>query len=296
MIVNPKCKNLSQIYIDASGYVWPCCWISNDDDSVPNKDWNIYKHSIDDIQERIVGWANNAINDPAKFFQNCQYHCGPNSKPVKYNVHLEVSTRCLLECPKCPRTKFKKSGKKFYKGDLDLDKCKEFILANPHKDHSLILSGTLGDPLYNPNICEIIKTIDQSNQTFWMSTNGTGKSETWWETFYDSYNNPKSIVSFALDGLSDTAHIYRVGTNFEEVFSRMQLGVSLGKHIQWQFIPFSFNEHQIDDARNLAKKNKIDFVLRKSDRWSTRWDQNELDPLMPTNKNLYYFKNQPNVS
>jgi hypothetical protein len=84
---------------------------------------------------------------------------------------------------------------------------------------------------------------------------------------------------FGVDGLEDTAHKYRVGINWQQSFDAMCLGVKKGKQVNWQWIPFSFNEHQIDEARKLAKDNGINLVLRLSGRWDSK-----NDPLRPSNK------------
>ena len=59
----------------------------------------------------------------------------------------------------------------------------------------------------------------------------------------------------------------------------MKLGASMGKNVVWQWIPFSFNEHQITQAKQLAKQYNITFALRIS----SRFDGPD-DPLRPTLK------------
>ena len=61
----------------------------------------------------------------------------------------------------------------------------------------------------------------------------------------------------------------------------MKLGASLGHKVVWQWIPFSFNEHQIPEARLIAKRYNIQFLIFKSE----RWDKD--DPMKPSNKELY---------
>ena len=54
-------------------------------------------------------------------------------------------------------------------------------------------------------------------------------------------------------------------------------GVKAGNYICWQYIVFSYNENDIDEARKMAEDNGIDFLLLESSRWYT-----EDDPLKPT--------------
>ena len=57
------------------------------------------------------------------------------------------------------------------------------------------------------------------------------------------------------------------------------------KHLQtipvWQYIVFKYNEDHIEDAKRLAKKNKLKFVLMKS----SRWLKGETDHLKPSEDN-----------
>lgn len=62
-----------------------------------------------------------------------------------------------------------------------------------------------------------------------------------------------------------------------------------GLNIIWIFIAFNFNQHQIENAKKIAKENNIIFCLRKSARWSVG------DVLMPdkslVSRNTVVLKN-----
>ena len=53
--------------------------------------------------------------------------------------------------------------------------------------------------------------------------------------------------------------------------------------VKWQYIVFSYNENNIEEARQMAKDNNLIFEVQKSSRF---W---EGDHLMPKNKK-YYIK------
>ena len=189
-------------------------------------------------------------------------------------VHFELTRRCLLECPKCPRTDLKGN---MQITDLPVDIVKTVVQTGNYK--KVLLSGNLGDPLYHPQLIDIIKFFNEPRVFFIMATNGSGKNLDWWKNFYNSYTDGKIV--FGVDGLKDTAHLYRKNINFDDSMSAMKLGSQMGKQIVWQFIPFSFNEHQVEAAQALADTYGITFKLRLSDRW------NDADPLRPTNPQLY---------
>ena len=193
-------------------------------------------------------------------------------------LHLEMSRRCILECPKCPRTI--RRGR-YTINDLPLDHAIELVTKT--KPKTVQMCGNLGDPIYHPELIQFVKWLNGKNVPFILDTNGSGKKISLWEELYDSYptktNNKYNQIWFGVDGLADTAHNYRVGINWQQSFDAMCLGVKKGKQVNWQWIPFSFNEHQIDEARKLAKDNGINLVLRLSGRWDSKDD-----PLRPSAK------------
>ena len=185
-------------------------------------------------------------------------------------LHIELTSRCRLSCPNCERTRYKGEYKI---RDLPLELVFRLV-ANP-KFKKIMLSGTLGDPIYHPHFLEVVKKIKQSDKELKIATNGSGKKLEWWEEIFNLLDS-RDTVCFGLDGLQDTAHLYRVNTNFLQVFKAMKLGAAINRAvIEWQFIPFNFNQHQIEEAKQLAKEYGIKFTIIKSGRF--RPD----DPLLP---------------
>ena len=63
---------------------------------------------------------------------------------------------------------------------------------------------------------------------------------------------------FGIDGLEDTNHIYRRGVKWERLQDNFREYIKAGGDADWQFIPFSWNKHQLDAARELATKEGFD--------------------------------------
>ena len=61
----------------------------------------------------------------------------------------------------------------------------------------------------------------------------------------------------------------------------MKIGVKMGLIIRWQYIVFNYNENNIEEARQLAKDNGIQFAVIYSGRWNTK------DTYKPKNPNYY---------
>lgn len=277
--IYPKCKNLRTVYMTVDSQILPCCDVSILDNwkqtNIP--EWNLKNNNIEQILNDIKKWADLLEHDEVTPFSVCSKVCGVN-KDFFPHTHLELSTRCTLQCTKCPRTRGLENGFKFNITDMSLDDAKSIIEKTDNK--MITLCGTLGDPIFHPNLIEIVKHIELQGKFFLISTAAIGKSLNWWKKFYNSYNSNISMIRFGLDGLEDTAHLYRVGTDYNKIFSAMQLGVKLGKRIQWQFIPFKFNEHQVHIVEQLCKENGIEFYMLKSNRWK------ENDPLEPISNEL----------
>lgn len=203
-------------------------------------------------------------------------------------VHIEITTRCRLSCPKCFRTSM---GKDLEIHDIPVSTVKKIVDSG--KYNFVFLIGTLGDCIYHPNFLEIVKVIKDKKLVVDIHTNGSGKDLNFWNQLF-SLLDKDDLINFTMDGYYDTSSIYRINfkkTDFEKNIQAMKLGKQkYGLDVRWLFIPFIFNEHQIKQAAQLAIDNQITFVVRKS----KRWELDKEDPLKPKNKNLvsYPFNNK----
>ena len=91
-------------------------------------------------------------------------------------------------------------------------------------------------------------------------------------------------VIFSVDGLRDTAGLYRVNMSPEDhdqIIEVMKMTTKYKFRARWVFIPFKTNEHQISEAIKIADEIGITFELKKSSRWD-----GPNDPYLPTDKSL----------
>jgi MoaA/NifB/PqqE/SkfB family radical SAM enzyme len=185
------------------------------------------------------------------------------------SVNIETTYRCPLQCPFCQRQEepilFKQRIKK--SDDMSIE---DFLKVLDH--HSEIsFCGQISDPLTHPKFLEILEICNNNKlKKFWINTTGTRKKPIWWEKAFKNTGNHMTWI-FGLDGTDqETANIYRVNTKYDQVLEAMKLGSSMGKNIQWSFIVFKHNEHQIEEAKRIAKENNFDLRLVKSGRWRER--------------------------
>jgi hypothetical protein len=85
-----------------------------------------------------------------------------------------------------------------------------------------------------------------------IHTNGSARTKDWWRKLAEAL--PKEhCVHFALDGLADTHHLYRIGTDFNKIIENAKTFISNGGKAEWVYLSFKHNEHQINEAKELAK-------------------------------------------
>lgn len=187
--------------------------------------------------------------------------------------NIELTYKCPLQCPQCIRENLRDSNeiKRNYikekiavSDDVTLNDfrklCKFF-------DSCIALCGQFSDPVYHKDFFEILKicSYEFPYKTFKIHTAAHQKNLEWYRRAFDLTENNVTWI-FGLDGLPDTSPLYRKNQNSQLIYDAMILGREMKKNINWQFIAFGFNEHQIDTARNICKETGILFKLVRTDR------------------------------
>jgi MoaA/NifB/PqqE/SkfB family radical SAM enzyme len=196
------------------------------------------------------------------------------------NLDIELSTRCRLSCPKCIRTRLvERKELEIY--DFPVDQFRK--ICESKKYRSMFFGGTYGDCIYHPDFYELVKIAKENNIFIQIHTNGSGKSLDWWKSIF-LLMTKNDALNIAMDGFKETAGIYRVNFTEKDFYKNLEifkLAKIRGIECVWTFIPMKFNEHQIDDAKKLAKELGITFLLKKSERWYKKDD-----PMLPSNPEL----------
>lgn len=194
-------------------------------------------------------------------------------------VEMEITSRCNAECPGCPRTQILRGDypSQLSVADVTLDDVKMMLPADNFKPLGMKLCGNLGDPIMNPQCLEIAEYILSRGFPLKLNTNGGVRTETFWSDLgklSQRYKNKLNVI-FAVDGLEDTNHIYRVNVKWPAVIRNMTTYTANGGRGEWHFIPFDHNFHQTEEARGLAERLKLKFVLRKSIRNLKVWTKKD---------------------
>lgn len=213
-------------------------------------------------------------------------------KQPTFHWHLELSSKCSLKCPRCPRTE--KPGM-FKVTEMDLEFVKSILTIPILKNTtSIILCGGQGDPIYCKDMLEIVKYIKFSNPNICIRiiTNGSYKTKKWWQELSKLLNHNDTIV-FSVDGWDQESNEkYRVNSNFKSIIEGITT-VSENKDLTicWSTIVFSFNENNLNKIANLAKESGATLLqVVKSSLFGSKIpayieDSLGYDPLEPTYKN-----------
>ena len=186
-------------------------------------------------------------------------------------IHLEITDKCNASCPMCARNKNGGEVNQWLPlTELSIDDCKTiFPIDFIAQLDRMYMCGNYGDPIIAKDTLEVYDYFRTHNpkMTLGMNTNGSARKSDWWSNLAKTMGK-YGYVTFGLDGLSDTHHLYRKDTNFEKIIENAQSFIKAGGRARWDFIVFQHNEHQIEEAEELARKIGFeDFRIKKTGRF-----------------------------
>ena len=185
-------------------------------------------------------------------------------------IHLEITNNCQASCPMCNRNVNSGLDNPLIKiQNWTLDEFKQIMSPVFAQINSYYFCGNFGDPILNNDLlamCRYSKNAAPDVKVT-IHTNGGARTTEWWIDLASALPNDHLVV-FALDGLEDTHHLYRVGTTFDNVVRNAKSFIRAGGRAEWVFIRFKHNEHQVETARQLAKDWGFEkFTVKNSSRF-----------------------------
>jgi len=188
-------------------------------------------------------------------------------------VHWEPTDKCNSGCPMCPR----------YTSDgFEIDTLanaewtlEDFKAAWPEEFlkglMKILACGNFGDPCACREFVDIYEYIREINPGISLAcnTNGSLRNKDWWYRLGKVIGgNRGDYCTFSLDGLEDTNHLYRRNTNWKKIMENAEAFISAGGIAHWDYIVFEHNEHQVDEAKELAKSMGFkNFNVKRTTRW-----------------------------
>lgn len=180
----------------------------------------------------------------------------------KQRPNIDASHRCAFRCPQCIRQKITSQDQIRRSFDLSEDNFQKIL---DYYDEGLTFCGQISDPIYHPNFLGLLKRCDGKGKRVRIATVGSGKNDAWWNEAY-SYGVGENAWYFGVDGIDKKSELYRIGSNFDEVWKRMKQGRDRGHLIVWQYIVFGYNEEDIDRAVEIAKEEDFSLLLVNTNR------------------------------
>ncbi|MDO7875037.1 SPASM domain-containing protein [Hymenobacter sp. ASUV-10] len=207
-------------------------------------------------------------------------------------LSFEPTTSCNLRCPECP------SGLRSFTrptGMMQEDLFKKTIDEVASRLWYLIFYFQ-GEPYLHPKFLELVNYASQKGIYTATSTNAH---------FLNEQNARRTVESgldrliISLDGTTQEVYQqYRVGGKLEKVLEGTRNVVKWRKELRsstpriiFQFLVVRPNEHQIDDAKQLAEALGVDDVWFKT---AQIYDYQNGSPLIPTIDYYSRYENNQN--
>ena len=187
-------------------------------------------------------------------------------------LKIEPSRLCQLKCPGCSHN-IHKSMLQNNKGFMSLDSFCKIVEPFTKTLIGISLSGT-GEPMLNKDLISMIEYANSKNIGVNYPTNFSLQ-------FSDNYleklvKSGLDKIMISMDGISgETYNLYRVGGDVELVkynvkrLSEIKCNLKMkNPHIEWKFIVFEHNKHEVDKALKVYKEWGFDSISLENDNYS----------------------------
>ena len=187
--------------------------------------------------------------------------------PLVHGIHLEPTNLCTLKCSGCARTRFiNQWPQHWHNHSVDVSDLMQFLDIDLH-GLVVTMCGNYGDPIYHPDLLDLIKAFKSQGAVLDIITNGSYRKQSWWQELTNELSSDDS-VTFSIDGIPENFTQYRVNGDWETIHDAINVCVESSCKTIWKFIPFSYNENNIQQARQLSMDLGMDqFKVDFSDRF-----------------------------
>jgi MoaA/NifB/PqqE/SkfB family radical SAM enzyme len=196
-------------------------------------------------------------------------------------LHIELTNKCTLKCPRCSRTEFiDRFPKKWKNIDINIEELLRFIDVDL-SDTMINLCGNYGDPIYHDGLIDAVKGLKDKGANVNIATNGSYRSPEWWSSLADILGEDDH-VTFAIDGMPDTFTKYRINADWPSIAQGIDIIGKSKTRMRWQYILFSYNIKDVPRASKLSNALGFDeFFTMDSGRWDngTEWLTPEIDEI-----------------
>jgi MoaA/NifB/PqqE/SkfB family radical SAM enzyme len=144
------------------------------------------------------------------------------------------------------------------------------------------MCGNLGDPIVAKDTLEIFQFLRKVNPSIRLSmhTNGSARDKEWWKKLA----KVGVAVTFGIDGLEDTHHLYRIGTDWKKILENAKAFIDAGGEAYWHMLVFKHNEHQVEQCRKISQAYGFKNFSMKH---TSRFKEDKFHVIDDTGKTLY---------
>lgn len=213
-----------------------------------------------------------------------------DKKHLPKRVRLDISTVCQLKCRECymvtDSKTVKTKGCKY--GYMKFEDFKKFVDENDLESIELSNSGEI---FLNPDFIKIIKYAHKKGIEL-TAINGVNLNTLSEKQAEALVKYQFADISVSIDGATqETYQQYRINGNIDTVFENIRrinrykkIYKSEVPRLVYKFIVWGYNEHELDLARKLAKKLKMEIEFERpwNDKTSPIQNQQAVDEAIGT--------------
>lgn len=213
-------------------------------------------------------------------FQQAKRTKAPRIQGMPFSVSIEPTTACNLRCPECP------SGLRAFTRPTGTLKQGLFeqVIDELADDLWALTFYFQGEPYINPGFLDMVRHASARGIYTSTSTNAHFLTE---EKAEATVRSGLSRLIISLDGTDQaTYEAYRKEGELAKVIAGAERIVqwkkqlkSLTPHVVFQFLVVKPNEHQVPEARTLARRIGVDDLWLKT---AQVYDPRDDHPLIPT--------------
>jgi len=181
--------------------------------------------------------------------------------------HIEPTNICTLKCPGCARTRFIEQWPQHWKNhSIDINQLLNFLDIDL-TGKKIILCGNYGDPIYHPDFIDFVIRLKERGAVLSITTNGSYKTQDWWKELVSNLSSV-DLINFSVDGTPDNFTKYRINADWDSIRVGMEVVAESQCDSSWKYIPFAFNQHDIEHVKKLSQSIGIkNFRVELSDRF-----------------------------
>jgi MoaA/NifB/PqqE/SkfB family radical SAM enzyme len=183
-------------------------------------------------------------------------------------IEMDLTGVCNLSCPLCSRN-YQHANHMVEKNVRSIDTIiKQLDQYTGLK--RFFVAGTVSEHTMYKDFIIFIEYLNSRDSYYEIFTNGNTRKQEWWEKLVTRLTSRDTVV-FSVDGTPKNFTQYRVNADWESILTGMKVVANAECHSKWKYIPFAFNQLDIEEVQQLSDSIGIkEFYVEFSDRFDER--------------------------